>query len=98
MAQKRLITESDVRAMARGGELALGADAIATPAALDLAFERGIKVVRGDKAAAQCSCTPATCTWKQMLAADGTYVVVVKGGMPSISRLTEQGPVPLARS
>jgi hypothetical protein len=28
-----------------------------------------------------------------MLAADATYVVVVKGGRASVSRMTDQGPV-----
>jgi hypothetical protein len=104
MANKRLVTESDVRAMARGSELVLGPDVIATPAALDLAFERGLALVRRDASgataasAAQCACTPANCTWKQVLASDGTYVVVVKSGVPSISKLTERGPVPFAKT
>jgi hypothetical protein len=31
-----------------------------------------------------------------LLASDGTYVVVVKNGVASIARLTEQGPVPFS--
>lgn len=104
MGGKRLITESDVRAMARGGDLVLMPDTIATPAALDLAFERGMRVVRGAAASApggSCGCGGASggacsaqCAWGRMLVADGVYVVVVKNGAASVSKLTDQGPVP----
>jgi hypothetical protein len=101
VAARKLFTESDVRAMPRGAELVLGRDAIATPAALDAAFERGIRVVRGEQQAAaqpgSATC-PGNCpaAVPKMLAQDGTYVVVVRGGKATISRLTETGPVPLA--
>jgi len=106
MGGKRLITESDVRAMARGGDLVLGPDTIATPAALDLAFERGLRVLRGgasnsSSSAGGCGCggagggaCSAQCTWGRMLASDGVYVVVVKNGAASVSKLTDQGPQP----
>ena len=95
MANKRLITESDVHAMARGGELVLGADVIATPAALDLAFQRGMKLIRRDGSvqSASSSSTSSDPLWSRMLAADATYVVVVKSGRASVSRLTDQGPL-----
>lgn len=106
MANKRLYTEADVRAMARGERLVLGADALATPAALDAAFERGIAVLRGDAPAGSpaggCGCGGAcggssgTCTWSKMLAGDATYVVVVSGGRASVARLTPNGPVPFS--
>jgi hypothetical protein len=101
MAAKRLITESDVRALARGAELVLTPDTIVTPAALDLAFERGVRLVRASAAGASggggCSCggSCAKCgAWGRLLASDGTYVVVVKNGAASLSKLTDQGPVP----
>jgi len=98
LAARKLYTEADVRAMARGAELVLGRDALATPAALDAAFERGIRVVRSDGVAGAqpgaAACT-ASCAFPKMLAQDATYVVVVRGGKPSITRLTDAGPVPL---
>ena len=108
MANKELITEADVRALARGARLVLGADAIVTPAARDLAFERGVRLVRagdgveGGGCGAACggSCggpgAAGGCTWSRMLAVDGTYVVVVKDGKARVARLTEAGPQALA--
>ncbi len=107
MASKRLITESDVRALARGAELVLTPDTIVTPAALDLAFERGVRLVRANAASASgagaCSCGGSCggsssngCAWGRLLASDGTYVVVVKNGVASLSKLTDQGPVPFS--
>jgi hypothetical protein len=94
MANKRLVTESDVRAMARGGELVLGSDVIATPAALDLAFQRGMKLSRRDGGGPSATASAASDPlWSRMLAADATYVVVVKGGRANVSRMTDQGPV-----
>lgn len=105
MANKRLITEADVRAMARGSKLVLGPDALATPSALDAAFELGLVIVRAAQsesaAASACGCGGACggsnaggCTWSKMMQQDATYVVVVRGGQSSVTRLTEQGPVP----
>jgi hypothetical protein len=90
--------------MARGAELVLGKEALATPAALDLAFQRGIKIVYRDGASVAqvgpCGCgnasCPGGCTWSKMLAQDGTYVVVISGGKPTISRITPSGPVAFA--
>ena len=105
---KQLITESDVRALARGAEIVLGPDVIATPAALDLAFERGLRVVPVSGGGAKSACCgsggacgcggdqPGGCTWKKMCASDATYVVVVAHGRAVVTRLTPGGPVPLA--
>lgn len=108
MANKELYTEADVRALPRGARLVLRAGTIATPAALDAAFERGIAVVREGEAtsagaassAAGCgcggACSPGSCTWSKMLSSDATYVVVVSGGRASVARMTPSGPVPFA--
>jgi hypothetical protein len=108
VANKELYTEADVRAMTRGSRLVLRAGALATPAALDAAFERGISVVReGETAAAGAAspaagcgcgsaCSPGSCTWSKMLSSDATYVVVVSGGRASVARMTPSGPVPFA--
>jgi hypothetical protein len=98
---KKLYTEADVRTLARGTELVLGPDAIATPAALDLAFERGVRVVYASKAAggsvAASQATSAAhqpnCLWHKMLAQDGNYVVEVKNGRAQVWQLTPNGPV-----
>lgn len=104
MSGRRLVTESDVRALARGAELVVPPDTILTPAAIDLAFERGVRIVRSKSDASRsggCACGGACgggkpCAWSKLLASDGTYVVVVKNGVASIARLTEQGPVPFS--
>lgn len=89
----RLFTESDVAKLPAGGQLALGADDIATPSALDLAHLRGIRVTRGDGAAPAPGATDPL--WNRMLAEDGTYVVQVVAGRPVVTRLTQAGPVPV---
>ena len=111
MAGKRLYTEADVRALARGARLVLGPDTLATPSALDAAFELGVAVVRGDASSISagnsavsggCGCGGACggaaggCTWSKMLSSDATYVVVVSNGKASVARMTPSGPVPFA--
>lgn len=87
MPGKRLITERDVLAMRPGAELVLGADVIATPAALDAAHLRGLRVVRGKRPA------PAgSDLWARLKSSDGTYVVQVSGGRAVVSRLGAAGP------
>lgn len=91
MAARRLYTEADVRALPRGAELVLGKAALATPAALDLAFERGLRVVWGDGNATSPAASDALA---RLLGSDGTYVLVVRSGRATVSRLTDAGPVP----
>ena len=92
MAKKRLITESSVRDMPRGGELVLGREDLATPSALDLAFERGIRVRYADGSSGAAAPSTGDPLWSRVLASDGTYVVTVRGGRASIVRLTDAGP------
>ena len=92
MGNRRLYTEADVRALPRGSELVLGRAALATPAALDLAFERGLRVVWGGAEAAAAGPVPEAL--QRLLASDGTYVVNVRAGRATLTRLTEAGPVP----
>lgn len=89
---KRLYTEADVSRLAAGSELVLGPGEIATPAALDLAFRRGIPVRWSDGPAVEPQ--PAT-PWSRLLAEDGTYVVEVRAGRARVFRLTDAGPVPV---
>jgi hypothetical protein len=91
LANKRLYTESDVAALARGATLVLGKEALATPAALDMAFLRGVRVVHGGAAATDAA--PARDALQRMLAQDGTYVVTVQAGRAAIARLEAGGPV-----
>jgi hypothetical protein len=93
VSARRLYTEADVRALPRGAELVLGKAALATPAALDLAFERGLRVVWGEAAAAGA----ASDALARLLAADGTYVLVVRSGRAQVTRLTEAGPAPFGQ-
>ncbi len=95
MSGKKLITESDVRAMGQGGVLRLDAATIATPSALDAAFALGIRVLHGEggSCASKRGAKEGECKWHAMLATDGTYIVEIKGGRAVISRLTPEGPV-----
>jgi hypothetical protein len=92
---KRLYTEVDVRELRAGSELVLGKDAIATPAALELAFARGVRVRWGDGTStpAMSAAAPAEGGLKKLLAEDGEYVVQVKGGRARVFRLAAGGPV-----
>jgi len=95
MTTRKLYTEADVHAMEKGGVLLLGVEAIATPAALDLAFAKGIRVRWSDGGVSPGSSHGShDCLWHRILAGDGCYVVQVQDGRASVSRLTETGPVP----
>lgn len=91
MPGKELVTEANVRALAPGSELVLGPNKIATPAALDLCFQRGIVVRRGPERAP----TPASDLWSRMKAEDGTYVVTVQGGRARVVRVDRAHPEPI---
>jgi len=91
----RLYTEDDVRRLADGTELVLGAGEIATPAALDLAFQRGIHVRWSDEPA---SPPRPSASWSDVLGRDGTYVVLVRAGCARVFHLTDAGPVALSSS
>jgi hypothetical protein len=92
LANKRLYTESDVAALPRGATIALGKEALATPAAIDLAFARGVRVSYGEAPAAAGGEAGAL---QRMLAQPGTYVVSVQpGGAAVIARLEAGLPVP----
>jgi len=104
VANGNLYDEARVRAMPDGGELVLGKRDLATPAALDVAFAKGIRVRwASDGGAPMSSAAPGASrapgaqggALAQMLAADGTYVVEVKAGRAVVHRLTPGGPVPI---
>ena len=96
MANKRLYTESDVAALPRGGSIVLGKEALATPAALDLAFQRGVRVTYGDAKASEAAPKISSDAFAKLLAQDGTYVVSVQRGTAVITRLENGVPVPFA--
>lgn len=92
---KRLYTEANVRELPAGSELVLGKEALATPAALELAFARGIRVKYGDGTSTPGAGAPqpGDGLWKKLLAADGEYVVQVKAGKARVYQLGAGGPV-----
>jgi hypothetical protein len=91
---KELVTESCVRGLAAGSELVLGPNRIATPSALDLAFQKGIRIVRTSDGGTQAPAARETASalWSRMKSRAGTYVVVVHGGRASVTRLADTGP------
>ena len=90
----RLYTEACVRDMRPGSRLVLTEGALATPAALDLAYLRGIEVCYGEgSAGAPPGSVPSAL--QALLEQDGTYVVEVRAGVPSVHRLTPAGPQPV---
>ncbi|MSR61146.1 MAG: hypothetical protein EXS08_01690 [Planctomycetes bacterium] len=92
---KRLYTEANVRELPAGSELVLGKEAIATPAALELAFTRGIRVKYGDGTStpAAAAAAPADAGLKKLLGEDGEYVVTVKNGRARVFKLAAGGPL-----
>lgn len=92
---KRLYTEANVRELPAGSELVLGKEAIATPAALELAFARGIRVKYGDGSSTPAAsvAAPADSGLRKLLAEDGEYVVQVKSGRARVFRLAAGGPI-----
>ncbi len=92
MANKRLYTESDVAALPHGATLSLGKDALATPAALDMAFLRGVCVSYADGKSVEGKPRAQGDAFAKMLAQDGTYVVTVQRGTAVLTRL--EGGVP----
>ncbi len=92
---KRLYTESNVRELPSGSELVLGKDALATPAALELAFARGIRVRYSDgtQAPGSSASAPADAGLRKLFAEDGEYVVQVKAGRARVFKLGNAGPV-----
>ncbi|MDP6368996.1 MAG: hypothetical protein QF724_08060 [Planctomycetota bacterium] len=96
MATRKLITESCVGKLPPGGSLHLEPGTIVTPAARDLAFSRGVRLVEGGASAGDCagaSGTESDCMWHRVLATDGDYIVQVRAGRAVLSRLTPEGPV-----
>ncbi|MEO0650145.1 MAG: hypothetical protein AAFZ65_05660, partial [Planctomycetota bacterium] len=69
---KRLYTEDDVRRLAPGSELVLGSEVLATPSALDLARERGIRV-RWASGAGASPVRPPLAALAEILGGDGSY-------------------------
>lgn len=95
MSERRLYTEDSVRALRPGTELVLGRDALATPAALDLAYARGIIVRWEDGSTSPAAGSPASAAThglERLLEADGDYLVQVQNGRPRLYRLTPDGP------
>lgn len=92
---KRLYTEANVRELPAGSELVLGKEAIATPAALEAAFVRGVRVRWADGSSTPAAATPGTSVglWQKLLAQDGSYVLEVKAGEARVFRLEAGGPV-----
>lgn len=94
---RRLYSEACIRDLAAGGELVLARGELITPAALDLAFARGIRVRWSDEAPASSTASgkaPASPSplWSTLLAADGNYLVEVKNGRARVFRLAAGGP------
>jgi hypothetical protein len=106
VAAGNLYDEARVRALPDGGEIVLGKRDLATPAALDLAFAKGIRVRQAsdgsdgsDGASPLGSARPSAASgaglWQRMLANDATYVVEVRAGRAVVHRLTPNGPIPI---
>lgn len=89
---KRLYNEDDVRRLAPGSELVLGPESLATPSALDLARERGIRV-RWMEAGEQSARSHPLAGLAEALGGDGSYHLEVVGGRVRAWRMGPEGPV-----
>lgn len=94
MSRGKLILESDVRQLAPGSSLQVAPGDIITPAALDAAHERGVRVWRGTPAK---GADHKDCLWHKMLAEPGKYLVEVQNGQAIVWQLAETGPVAYGR-
>lgn len=82
--------------MSKGESLYLDGRTIITPAALDAAYGRGIRVVRGaSESNSDCGASGSKkpCLWHRILENDGTYVVQVVNGRATVSQLNPSGAV-----
>jgi hypothetical protein len=95
LAARKLITESCVGKMSAGESVRLEPGTIVTPAARDLAFTRGVRLLEGAAASGECGSQggESDCMWHRVLSTEGDFVVQVRGGRAVISRLTASGPV-----
>jgi hypothetical protein len=93
---RELVTERDVLALPAGSQLVLGPGRIATPAALDAAFLRGIRVVRQEDGGSAAGGASDSELLQRLRSQDGTFVVVVREGRLTISRIGPGGPEPFA--
>ena len=106
---KRLLTERDVRAWIGREPIRVDEETLITPAALDLAHERGIPVVyAGARAstvapetvpgAPHAAPSPETPSGGEVRlpTGEGTYLVRVEGGRRTVYRVTARGLEPLA--
>lgn len=91
---KRLYTEANVRELPAGSELVLGREAHATPAALELAFLRGLRVQWSDGSRTPPAGPAVTeSLWKKLLGEDGEYVLQVRAGHARVFKLGASGPL-----
>jgi len=96
---RALYTEADFRALSAGSVVHIGDDDLVTPAALDVAHERGLKLVRGAAgAAAAGGGKKRDCLWHKVLATPGKFLVEVSAsGDAAVWQLGDQGPVAFGR-
>lgn len=99
MAGPQLVTERDVLAMPAGGRIVLSRKRIATPAALDAAFRKNIEIAYegpSEGASPEVGASSDLALIQKMRAQEGTFVVVVKNGRMSVSRISAEGHEPFA--
>ncbi len=102
---RALYTEADFRALPEGATVHVGDHDLVTPAALDVAHERGLRLVRGGApggtpcgAGAGGSAKKRDCLWHKVLATPGKYLVEVSaGGDAAVWQLGDHGPVAFGR-
>ena len=95
---RALYTEADFRALGEGSVVHIGDDDLVTPAALDVAHERGLRLVRGGQGQAAPGGKKRDCLWHKVLATPGKYLVEVNGsGDAAVWQLGDHGPVAFGR-
>lgn len=96
---RALYTEADFRALAPGSTVHVGDDDLVTPAALDVAHERGLRLVRGGPGGSGAGGGKRRdCLWHKVLATPGKYLVEVSAtGDAAVWQLGDHGPVAFGR-
>jgi len=96
---RALYTEADFRALPEGSTVHVGDHDLVTPAALDVAHERGLRLVRGaGPTAVAAGGKKRDCLWHKVLATPGKFLVEVSAsGDAAVWQLGDHGPVAFGR-
>lgn len=98
---KRVITESEINKMTAPGEIVVDSETLITPAALDAAFTRGLRVTyrkgetQGPPSRARLSSRERQILRQIASLTDGDYLLQIREGRLRVFRIGEDGVHPI---